>query len=323
MRYSLLSRFRGALLGSLLGEMLGNDSCRKSADEGFWLTSPTRGENQIAQTKAISFLPSDWSQIATCGTESLIDCGGLDLEDWVRHTSQKQASFALLKATASSNEAAVATLPIALFFHEDQIKLRQQLLKAGIWQRESQDCEGILAVGYAIALALTEKLDCTTLIPQTLAYLGTTQSPLVQQLQQVQTLIKQGAGLDTTITQLRREAQCRRESAPCPHTSIALAFYCFLSTPEDFRLCVSRAVRISRYHQITATLTGAIAGAYNSTIGIPVGWRLALNRSSSGIERLQLADRLLAVWSGVYDSSSPESCQWVAVAAPRVIQPRA
>lgn len=322
MRYSLLSRFRGALLGSLLGDMLGSGSCQGLVLHRGWLTPPKQKDCQPIETKVVPYLPSDWSQIATCGIESLIDCGRLDVEDWVLHADKMNSSLALLKATASSQEAAVATLPIALFFHDDQIKLRQQLLKAAIWQRESEECEGILAVGYAIALMLTEKLDCATLIPQTIAYLGNTQTPLVQQLEQVQMLIKQDAGLDTTLTQLRRTAQNQGESISSTHASIAWSFYCFLSTPEDFCLCVSRAIRIHSYPQICAILTGALAGAYNSNIGIPVGWRLALNRISSGVERQQLADRLLAVWSGVYDSSVVELCRWAAIAAPRVIQRR-
>lgn len=335
MRYSLLSRFRGALLGSLVGEILGDVGCRDRVLGGASLARLKQEDAQASQTL------SEWSQLATCGTESLIGCGRLNLEDWVL-PSGKTPSKVVLKSAASSSEAAVATLPIALFFHDDEIKLRQQLLAcAEIWQHKPEASEGVLAVAYAIALALTEKLDFATLIPRTLAYLGSSQTPLVQQLEQVQILLEQGAGLNTTLTQLRREAQSRGEPLGRPHTSIALAFYCFLSTPEDFRLCVSRAA--STYQpQTTAALTGTLAGVYNSLIGIPVGWRLAINRTSKGgfgivgshqeqivdqlnpplHYRLQLADRLLEVWSGVYKVSASAQSQWLAVAAPRVIQPR-
>ena len=315
MRYSLLSRFRGTLLGSFVGEILDRDLGRVLGEST--LRPPEPGNDKPSP------ILSDWSQIATCGTKSLIRCGRLDVEDWLLHSTNTQSSFTLLKRAATSNQAAVATLPIALFFHDDEIKLRQQLLAgAAVWQQESEGYEGILAVGYAIAQALTEKLDPTTLIPRILVYLGTSQTPVVQQLEQVQTLLEQGAGLDTTFTQLRREAQRRGESLLRPHTSIALAFYCFLSTPEHFHLCVSRAARISYQPLITAALTGALAGAYNSSIGIPMGWRLATNQINLGSERLQLADRLFASWSGVYDVSTAQLCHRAAVAAPRVIQPR-
>ncbi|HEY9612893.1 ADP-ribosylglycohydrolase family protein [Allocoleopsis sp.] len=317
MKYSLLSRFRGALLGSFVGESLVCVGYQNRLWGGVSFTSPKPEEAQTNQTL------SDWSQLATCGTESLIRCGKVNLEDWWL-LFEKTPSSVSFKSAGTSSEAAVATLPIALFFHEDEVKLRQQLLAcADVLQHKSEAPEAISVVAYAIALALTEKLDVATLIPQTLDYLGTSQIPLKRQLEQVQMLLEQGAGLDTTLTHLRRDAQkSRGEPLGRSHIAIALAFYCFLATPEDFRLSVSRAARSQYQPQITAALTGALAGVYNSIIGIPVGWRLAANRISSGIQRLQLADRLFEVWAGVYDVPPFAQGQLLTVAAPRVIQPR-
>lgn len=316
MKYSLLSRFRGALLGSLVGEMLGNKSCQDLV-WGHRAVMPLKSDD--AQ---LSPLLSEWSQIAICGTQSLIDNGRLTLEDWGL-PSKKTPSSLFLPSVDVSGGVAVAMLPIALFFHEDEIKLRQNLLQvATAWQQKPEVFEGALAVAYAIALALTEKLNVTTLIPQILTDLGTQETPFVQQLKQIQRLLEQGASLDTTLTQLRRETQIRNEPQQYHHTSVALAFYCFLSTPEDFRLCVNRASH-TRYHsETTVALTGALAGVYNSIIGIPIRWRLAANRINVGLHRLQLADRLLEVWSGVYDTSTSVESQRLTVAAPRVIQPR-
>lgn len=316
MKYSLLNRFRGALVGSLVGEMLGNKSC-PNLGLGRMVQIPLKSEDAQA-----SPLLSQWNQIATCGTESLIRNGRLSLEDWILPSGQTPSSL-FLPSVDVSTQVVVAMLPIALFFHEDEIKLRQNLLEAvTAWQQKPEVLEGALAVAYAIALALTETLNVTTLIPQIITALDTQETPFVQQLQQIQRLLEQGASLDTTLTQLRREAQSRNEPLKYHHTSVALAFYCFLSTPEDFRLCVNRAY-LSRYHpQTTATLTGILAGAYNSIIGIPISWRLTANRTSIGLHRLQLADRLLEVWSGVYDISSSVERNRLTVAAPQVIQPR-
>jgi ADP-ribosylglycohydrolase len=317
MQYSLVSRFRGALLGSFVGEILGSVGCQGRVLGKATLTPPKPGNTLASETL------SDWSKIATCGTESLIRCGRLDVEDWLRQCGLSHPSLLLLKTAASSSEAAVATLPMALFFHEDEVKLRQQLLAcAAVWLHDSEAYEGVLAVGYAIALALTEKLDFATLIPRIITYLGTQETPLVQKLEQVQTLLEQGAGLETTLTQLRRDDQLRSERSDRSDTSIALAFYCFLSTPEDFRICITRAARSGYQTQTTAALTGALSGVYNSITGMPVSWRLWVNRTSLGVQRLQLADRLLAVWSGVYDVSTVDQYQLATVAAPRVIQAR-
>jgi hypothetical protein len=316
MRYSLLSRFQGALLGSFVGEILVRVGYQNQALGGVAHTSPKLGEAQTDQQLSL------WSQLATCGTESLIRCGRLNLEDWWL-LWEKTPSSLCLKSVATMSESAVATLPIALFFHEDEVKLRQQLLTCqDVWQHQSEASEGVLAIAYAISLALREQLDCATLIPRIQLYVGTSESPVIRQLEQVQILLEKGAGLETTLTQLRRDAQSRGEPLGRAHTSIALAFYCFLSTPEDFRLSVSRAARTCYQPQITAALTGALAGAYNSITGIPVSWRLTANRISSGNQRLQIADRLLEVWAGVYDVSALGQGPPLAVAAPRVIQPR-
>jgi hypothetical protein len=314
MRYSLLSRFRGALLGSLVGESLG--SINGILPSILSLRSfQAQDSNSIEAPSTIAQL--NWSQMATCGIESLIQCGRLDLEDWQLH-SNKVSSLALLKNTASSSEAALATLPIAVFFHDDSGKLRQQLRQAAShWQSQTEEDEGVLAVGYAIALALTEKLD-HTLISQILSWLGNPQTPLGQNLQQVQNLIDKGASLDTAVSQLRQEAKLQGATTS-PVNAIALAFYCFLSTPEDFRLSLSRASRISYQPQLISALTGAISGAYNSNIGIPVDWVMGANKISLSTQRQQ-AELLFAVWSGVYGASIVESLPWAAIAAPRVIR---
>lgn len=317
MRYSLLNRFRGALLGSFVGKTLASGGGKDQFINESRFTLPHSRETQPSPT------PPDWSEIAMCGTKSLIHCCQLDLDDWVRYCEMTQPSLVLLQSTASSSEAAVATLPVALFFHEDEAKLRQQLLQAAaVWLHDSQTSEEVLAVAFAIALALTEKLNPATLIPRILNYLNPSQTPLVQQLEQVQTLLEKGAGLDTTLTQLRRHAPKSQGELKRSCLSIALALYCFLYTPEDFRLCVTRAIRTGYQPQLTATLTGTLAGVYNSIIGIPVGWQLASQQIPMGVQWMQLADRLFAVWSGIYDVSVAEQFPSVAIAAPRVIQPR-
>ncbi|MBE9125543.1 MULTISPECIES: ADP-ribosylglycohydrolase family protein [unclassified Coleofasciculus] len=324
MRYSLLSRFQGALLGSLLGEVLGSSNCHRGVFEQVRLVEiKSAGDN--FEEKATHFFPlfSDWSQIATCGIESLVRCGRLDIDDWVLQCGKTQLSLQLLKAVATSSEATVATLPTTLFFHDNPIQLRQKLLQAaGVWQSEAEGLEGVLAVALTVALALTEKLDTTSLIPQILTELGQSPAPLIQQLEQVQTLVEQGAELETTLAQLRREQVHQKKTEMGSDTAIALAFYCFLSTPEDFRLCVTRAAGSGYQPQTTTAVAGTLAGVYNGIAGIPVGWRLAADQIPATVKRLQLANHLFAVWSGVLDTSGTNRCAQAAVAAPGVIQPR-
>lgn len=336
MRYSLLSRFRGAFLGTVFGEIVG-----------------AYGDRWQLCTKQEIQQPSSAGRLVVRGTEGLIRGGKLDLVDWCeasesinQNQSEKRQGNLLketnlarintpaypgIKRTAGDIRAIISTVPVALFFHEDEAKLRQNLQQvADVWQDDSVLKDGTLAIGYAIALALKEKLNPATLITETINYLDV-ETSLVQQLRQVEILLAEGAGLETTLKTLIP----RSTTAP-PNTSVALAFYCFLSTIEDLQLSVMRAARCPQA-QVTSAIAGALSGTFNSVAGVPVAWRLALGKQppdnspltqlwglNSEAELLRLAARLLAAWSGVYNADKflIDPTQVPAVAAPKVIKPR-
>lgn len=274
-----------------------------------------------------------WGRLAVLGAQSLIRLGRFDLDDW-RDTFGKESVLNQFSASPEqdamnlvSTKAIIATLPLALFYHENEIKLRQNVQQLmAVWQDESiVTMDGALAIGYAIAMSLTEKLNADSLIPETIAFLGS-HTQLAQHLAQVQTLLKQGASLERATAELVRDAQ--------PSTPIALAFYCFLSTLEDLRLSITRAVKTGYQPQFTSAITGALSGAYNSTAGIPSTWRIALSQPdakplaawgmTTESEMLELSDSLVAVWSGVYDQATYTAALMpvAAIAAPRVIRLR-
>jgi hypothetical protein len=314
MRYSPISRFKGTLLGALLGESL-----------------VSGGEIQFQGCL-------DLGRMAVLGIESLIVLGKLNLDDWIER--EQQESPHLAATDDISTKIIIATLPVALFFHENPIKLRQNLLRVlKIWEDDPVVRDGTLAVGYAISLALTEKLHPLTLIPQTISFLGETPTSIPKKLLRVQNLLEQGSGLSTAQAEFAREEKLSN--------TIAMAFYCFLSTLEDFRLAVLRATHNSNSQmqdvtpissQATGAITGALSGAYNGTVGIPVSWQvLLLQRNSpawgltSFSQMLELTDAFVAVWSGVYDLDlnpkefTQEGCEEAPLsvyAAPRVIRSR-
>lgn len=330
MRYSLLSRFRGALLGTAMGEIWG-----------------AYGESWQGEVQSVAAF--GWGSLVVKGTEGLIRRGKLDLADWQKSAGENDREASALagikqvlhKADKTSNKptsdgvkgigAIISAVPVALFFHEDETKLRQNLQQvADVWQDDSVLKDGTLAIGYALASALKEKLNRDTIIAQTISYLDA-ETPLVQQLRQVQSLLEQGAPLEMAINKLYQ-----RYSVRTPNFPVALAFYCFLSTLEDLHLSVVRAARCPRA-QVTCAIAGALSGAYNSIAGIPPSWRLALEQQkgetsplatlwgiNSEAELLRLAARLLATWSGVYDAEKflIDPSQVFAVSAPQVIKPR-
>ncbi len=314
MRYSPISRFKGTLLGAFLGGSL-----------------LSGGKVQFE-----SYL--DLGRMAVLGIQSLIALGRLDLDDWIER--QQEEPLHLVATDDISIKIIIATFPVALFFHENPIKLRQNLLRVlKIWEDDPVIRDGTLAVGYAIALALTEKLDPLTLIPQTISFIGETPTSIPKKLLIVQNLLEQGAGLSTTQAEFAKEEKLSN--------TIAMAFYCFLNTLEDFRLTILQATHNDNSQvqdatllssRATAAITGALSGAYNGTGGIPVNWQvLLLQRNSpawgltSFSQMLELTDTFVGVWSGVYNLTlnpkelTEEGCEVALLsvyAAPRVIRSR-
>ncbi|OYE05822.1 ADP-ribosylglycohydrolase family protein [Nostoc sp. 'Peltigera membranacea cyanobiont' 232] len=313
MLYSPISRFRGTFLGAFLGVSLASGGMQSQ-----------------------SYL--DLGRMAILGTESLIALGKLDLDDWIAR--QQQESLHLIATDDISIKIIIATLPVALFFHENPIKLRQNLLLVlKIWEDDPVVRDGTLAIAYAISLALTEKLNPLTLIPQTISFLGETPTSIPKKLLAVQNLLEQGAGLSRAQAEFAKKEKLSN--------TIAMAFYCFLSTLEDFRLALLQANRNSNpkvkevtslSSQATSAITGALSGAYNGIGGIPVNWQVSLLQRNSPVwgltsfsQMLQLIDAFVAVWSGVYDIAlnprelTEEECEVALLsvyAAPRVIRSR-
>ncbi len=275
MRHSITSRFRGTLLGATLGEIINNPS---------------------------QIIPTPSAEIIIPGAQSLITLGRFEPESW-------REKFLHLELTPL--QAIVATLPLALFFHDNKIKLQQNLQSvAKIWFNEPAMQESILAVGYAIAQALTEKLYFKDLIPQIVDFINAPSTEITNKLQQVQALLEQKAGLELAVAQI---TQNKSSIA----SSVALAFYYFLSTVEDLPLSVKR----SKKSPTSSAIVGALSGAYNSASSIPSSWQILTGvKTNTDSEMLNLSDSLVAVWSGVYDNEA--KLITMAVAAPRVIRSR-
>ncbi|NJN59567.1 MAG: hypothetical protein HC879_19805 [Leptolyngbyaceae cyanobacterium SL_5_9] len=367
MRYSLSSRFQGVLLGAALGEILGTH-CQlvqvkqpqvkpplRWADLSRWGFSDLNPED--------SAVPAGWGRVAVRLAKGLIQ-GGSD-KSWMKEVldvlgipvqpsnpeqtlfEQKAASTQSFLQTQSSPinaGVAIATLPIALFFHADPDQLEQELQQADKLHHRLELSNAVLAIGYAISLALREQLDPAQLIAEIMEELelrrdrstsapspSLAQFPFVEQLQFVQTLSQ--VSLSSAIAQLRHYS--RKPEVASDVLEIAIAFHCFLSTPEDFRLSAVRAAQLHKNPQTTC-LTAALSGAYNGASSIPLSWRSALKRNDSAhsplnhlwgvaseTELQHLSDQLLAAWSGAFDLDHLLNYpgQTFAIAAPKVIRP--
>ncbi|MBD2666327.1 ADP-ribosylation/Crystallin J1 [Richelia sinica FACHB-800] len=303
MRYSLVNRVRGTFLGAFLGARL--------ADQHI----------------------SHLGEMAVVGTKSLISLGRFDLEHWLKLQNQLSVGA---ENHQSWDKILFTTIPLAIFFHESPAKLRSGLLQLqNLWPDDPVVKDTTLILGYAIAQSLNEKLDHQTFIPSTVEFLHQTDTQLPQILEKVNIFVQQGKALAQVEALLAKEEPLIQ--------SLAIALYCFLTTLEDFPLTIGRATHLSLKQQdVRGILAGALSGAYNSSLGIPINWQILAAATelptwglSNFVEMLELADKLVAVWSGVYnlapensaiapteDSISLGFTPLSIFAAPHIIRPR-
>jgi hypothetical protein len=311
LHYSLISRFRGTLFGALI--------------------TGTLPLKDIKHTTESPLLTQEAIDGFVFGCKSLISQGKFDLRDWLL---RKKANSTLDKTNLSqvnlsqTNEQLLltiffATLPIILFCHENPLKLKQNITDVVLlYSDDSAILDSNLAFGYAIAKSLTGTLNPTILIPQIRDFLGDTSSNTPQYLLKVHHLLSQGASLQQVKTELGKlelsKVRLHKQNTSNQNISsklIAEIFYCFLATVEDFRLSILLSHKQSNPSlRAISPITGALSGAYNSTVGIPIAWQTRYSQQKSAelhsntcLQMLKLADELLAVWSGVYNIDNQAS----------------
>jgi len=164
MQYSLLSRFQGAMAGLSFGSRLRRLPPEKSV---FLSKTSPQKVNHDSQTllnlkqhrlkgceskkKDEQFTSSDNESLVIQMTRSLIRCQGWERADWnqswqewQQNQQNQQSSSSAIESVSdlactrpkslgndclSLAEVAVATVPIALLFHEQPAQLQQQLLQ--------------------------------------------------------------------------------------------------------------------------------------------------------------------------------------------------
>lgn len=142
-------------------------------------------------------------------------------------------------------------------------------------------------------------------------------SVLSAKLRLVLEAIAKGSSLNLIVKQL----STMKESES---SAIALAWYCFATTPLDFQLSVRRAALVpSKLAWLTTTLTGTLSGAYNGMAEISA-YSCRDEQNQEHLEH-RLCQNLFADWLGILNYQSSDRAynpNLDAIAPTRVIQPR-
>jgi ADP-ribosylglycohydrolase len=328
MLYSLRDRFRGALLGAAIGELWGDIYTQAAANPSSQSIEQTINQMMNAPqppTIASLGLEARWGKWAIQQLHRLVQLPESELDEWGDPGLSSPGLPSVVSRQQSENTAqiqaslaagfAIATLPIALFYHDDLRRLPSQIEQAiaAYHQPHPSALEastmGAVVMGYTLALALHEKLSADDLIARLLTDLeiGDRHPDFAQHLIQLQHWLNQNLTLMAVQAESQRTGSMLLErsnissSLRSDLTPLVIALYGFLSTPHDFNVTVLRTARLQRSIpvqpiqtqpireqrvQIACCLAGAVSGIYNSIAGIPEHWRSLLDVGSPLSERL-------------------------------------
>jgi|GEM_PF-5576769 len=350
---SLLRHYQGAIAGAWQAEGYGY-WCLSHAPKHLWLAqgSPLPWQTQSPRTLA-------WTIADRCA-QDLIEHGQVWPDHWLGevwgdcHREATASPTAPLASVTLPTEAEIllALLPVALFAHDTPARLAQahQSLCLALrreWPEEpgrEPDWDRLAAAWGVFALALAQvyqgNREPVTLIPSILAALPTiaptamtddsqASTEMARCLQAVQQGLTQGAGLVRVVSMLL-------EPAPEPGIGItqlvAIALYCYLSAPRDFRCAVVRSVQATRLPSPIApggvlpmaaqlpglaALTGALAGSYHGGDGLPLMMFPHANPQAAERNSTRALPRFPFVGPTVLQQMLPLAAAWAGAYQPR------
>ena len=282
----LESKFRGSMVGSALGDAIGEMAFR----------APREAELRARVAHVEALLYTDDTAMAIGLAESITQVGGLDpqhvgdtfranfnREPWRGYASGPPTVFSRVETQGVSyaeaaqglfggqgsfgNGAAMRIAPVGLFFHDAPNLYDDVRQSASVTHAHPVGVDGAAVLAWAVAKAV--KLDPRGPFShqdfiQELAEFART--PEIQsKMALVRTLIAEGvAPLD---------AAHRLGRSVAVHESMPFALYAFLRHPHSFEDCLFCAVLNGGDRDTLGAMACAVSGAYVGVEAIPAGWR--------------------------------------------------
>ena len=278
-------KFRGVMIGSALGDALG--------ELAFRYRNKNRLLAAVAERDMLTY--TDDTAMAIALAESLATVGDIDeerlgdkfrehftREPWRGYGPGPPAIFKHVAASGSSyaqaarvlyggqgslgNGAAMRIGPLALHFFDCPELYDKAEKSARVTHAHAVGIDGAAVQARAIALALTSKsgetLNAQSFVQDLIAFART--SLIRTKLEKVLSLIK----ADTTPA----DAAADLGLSVAVHESMPFSLYCFLRCPRHFEDCLLCAILNGGDRDTMGAMAGAISGAYLGAQAIPATW---------------------------------------------------
>lgn len=227
---------------------------------------------------------------------------------------------------AKHNSDILSLLPLIIFFASEQnlnLKITAEYnLKSAKLIPNGLASPDILLWCYLLNTVLNSKSALTVNVLDLAGVIQDQQllkSPLGEKLILVSQGVKQGISLSSLIEILAVKNNPQA-------TAIALSWYCFITTPQDFNLSIQRAALGSpSLAWLTTALTGTLSGAYNGMAKVSRAWRTNQEQQKNEDLESRLFQKLFKSWLGVYaveGNYAVYNSKLDAIALPKLIQPR-
>ncbi len=298
-----LAQFRGSIYGLAIGDALG------------W---PMEGTGPVRASGPVTDLPSpalytDDTQMSLALARALLRAGEGDhgalmaavAEEFVawgvspsnnrapggtcmRAVERLCAGVSWRESGVASSKgcgAAMRTAPVGLYYHGEPVRLRDVARDSSlITHGHPSALAGGIATAYLVSLAL-DRVVPADMPTSLLAFAGDASEEFDARIRQVQELPLDGEPTPA----LRQLGQ-----GWVAEEAVALALYCFLRSPDNYRATVVTAANVEGDSDSVACIAGAISGAYNGEAAIPSPWLHAIEDS----ELLgEVAGDLHAAWA--------------------------
>ncbi len=302
MEHNLFSRFQGSWLGSVLGEVL--------------------AEGQLERSPQLQMLQDTLPPWLESRNSIALDL--IKYQDFWLESAKIEHQL----SSCSSTDLALLFLPLILFYVDDFAQLREIVTQKWGLRRNHQEqlaennsyslktaenIQDALIWGNAISLALKAKLEVNNIVESILLDTNIDFTPFMKQLKIVDNALKTGKTINKVVEEL--------SSAATSSNALALSLYCFGVAPEDFELSLNLAISNQNRNTKVAALTGALSGAYNSFMGIPLKSRRIVCQNPIYQPTANVIAKLFNVWSGIYREVQHNSLLTL-VAAPGTLQTR-
>jgi poly(ADP-ribose) glycohydrolase ARH3 len=302
---SLQSKFVGGLLGTALGDAIG--------ELAFSAPSEAELRSKIAEVERLVY--TDDTAMAIGLAESLLEVGRLDsqkLGDTLRANYEREpwrgyaigpptifglvaryktpyldAARSLFGGQGSfGNGAAMRIAPVGLFFHDSQDLYEQARLSAAVTHAHAIGIDGAAvlarAIAQAAALSPQDPLPVASFCQELIDFART------PEVQSKMTHVKHLA-LEQPPD---HEAARRLGQSVAAHESMPFAVYAFVRYPHAFEACLLCATLNGGDRDTLGAMACAVSGAYLGSEAIPLPWQEKLENRQY-IERLacDLAER--------------------------------